>query len=106
MGDLVTDLGGQFVGRHGLDVDRIGYLDLADEVEKLGYTEFKMYYKIPGLSLDRGLKDMKDDKDCMEMLKILTGDLAMVQVYIEGVKSGSDENMVPQVPSEQKSEKK
>ena len=46
------------MGRHGLDVDRIGYLDLADEVEKLGYTEFEMYYKIPGLSLGEGLREM------------------------------------------------
>ena len=40
------------MAKHGLDIDRIWYLDLVDEMEKLGYTEVKFSYKASlGLSL-------------------------------------------------------
>ncbi|GER55902.1 60S ribosomal protein l9 [Striga asiatica] len=39
--------GGDVHIRHGIDLDRFGYLDLVDEIEKLGYTEVgNLYYKI------------------------------------------------------------
>ncbi|GER42521.1 cytochrome P450, partial [Striga asiatica] len=47
-GTSVEYLGGKFKTVHGLDVDRFGYFDLKEVVEKLGVEKFeKLVYRIP-----------------------------------------------------------
>ena len=62
-------LGSKILHRYGLDADRFGYLDLIDEVEKMGYSEVKLYYRVLGLSVTMGLREMQDDRAFMVLLK-------------------------------------
>ena len=100
VGDTVVYFNGQIMPKHGLDADRIGYLDLVDDMEKLGYSGIKMSYRVPGLDFADGLRVIKDDKQVMDMLKLVSEGDGMINVYVEGVKSGCRENMVPQSPCE------
>ena len=52
------------------------------------------------LDLTDGLKVIKDDKQVMDMLKLVSENQGMINVYVEGVKIGNGENMVPQPPCE------
>ena len=68
MGGEVVYVGGEISARHGIDVDRVGYLDLVDEVEKMGYGECKLHYKVDELSLSNGLREIVDDRQLMDLL--------------------------------------
>ena len=68
-GAEVVYVGAKIKPRHRLDPDRIGFLNLVDEVEKLGCRCGKLSYRIPGLSLIKGLREMKKKhKQVMQML--------------------------------------
>ena len=62
VGDTVIYFDGHIFPRYGLDADRIGYLDLVDDVEQLGYSGIKIYYRVSGLGLADGLREITDDK--------------------------------------------
>ncbi|GER55753.1 eukaryotic translation initiation factor 2(eIF-2) family protein, partial [Striga asiatica] len=61
--------GGDVHIRHGIDFDRFGYLDLVDEIEKLGYTEVgKLYYKIRGEMGSVTYINIHNDATLMDMI--------------------------------------
>ena len=59
-----------------------------------------MSYRVPGLDFAYGLRVIKDDKQVMDMLKLVCEGEGMINVYMEGVKSGCGKNVVPQSPCE------
>ena len=60
--DEVVYVGGEIYSKHGLDADRIGFLDLIDDMENLGYNEVKLSYKAAGMSLTDGRREIVDDR--------------------------------------------
>ncbi|KAH6797713.1 hypothetical protein C2S52_022267 [Perilla frutescens var. hirtella] len=73
--------------KHGLDSDRFGYLDLEDEVEKLGFVSWgSLSYKVPQTMI---YKVLRDDKDVMQMLSYISQKCRVLSVYVDnGKKSG------------------
>ncbi|KAL6515495.1 hypothetical protein OROHE_018529 [Orobanche hederae] len=80
--------GGIFEHKYGFDSDKFGYFDLKDEVEKLGYESWKcVAYKVPKTLV---FKDLRNDKDIMQMLKHLSRRCSSISVYVDdGKKKGA-----------------
>ncbi|XP_057793597.1 uncharacterized protein LOC131010184 [Salvia miltiorrhiza] len=77
-------LGGNFVGRFDFDQDRFGFLDLEEEIQKLGYVSWKrLVYKVPRLEV---FKSLKDDKDVMQMLSHVSNGNEVLHIYVDGGK--------------------
>ena len=95
IGGETVYIGGTILRKSGFDADRVGFLELVDDVEKLGYSEVKLFYIVLGLSLNVGLREIKDDREVMEMVKVLNVENALVEVYVQGVNSGKGEKVVP-----------
>lgn len=82
--------GGNLKPQHGLDVDRVGYLDLVDQVEKMGYTLKKMCYRVPWIPMF-AMREIKDDKEVMEMVQhVMKKKQKVIEVYIEGNKVAAE----------------
>ena len=47
-------IGGTILHKSMFDADRVGFLDLVDDVEKLEFSEVKLFYRVPRLSLTTG----------------------------------------------------
>ncbi|KAH6798456.1 hypothetical protein C2S51_034940 [Perilla frutescens var. frutescens] len=79
--------------KHLLDVDRFGYLDLEDEVEKLGYDSWDgLWYKVPNTS---NYKLINDDKEVMEMTSYVFKGSNSFHIFVENgmVRGDKDENI-------------
>ena len=61
-------VGGNMKAKHGLDEDRVGFFDLVDEIKGMGYQRFKLFYRVPSASLTNRLKEIRADREVMEML--------------------------------------
>lgn len=78
-------------GKHDLDSDRFGYLDLEDEVEKLGFVSWScLVYKVPQTM---SYKILRDDKDVIQMLshlsmKMQMGKLEVIQLEVRIMMTG------------------
>ncbi|GER41099.1 oligopeptide-binding protein OppA, partial [Striga asiatica] len=84
-GTSVEYLGGKFKTVHGLDVDRFGYFDLKEVVEKLGVEKFeKLVYRIPRNNGADMFKDVVDDSVVMEMINHATKGRTLLEVYVVG----------------------
>ncbi|GER43522.1 O-Glycosyl hydrolases family 17 protein [Striga asiatica] len=84
-GTSVEYLGGKFKTVHGLDVDRFGYFDLKEAVEKLGVEKFeKLVYRIPRNNGADMFKDVVDDSVVMEMINHATKGRTLLEVYVVG----------------------
>ncbi|GER44679.1 cytochrome P450 [Striga asiatica] len=84
-GTSVEYLGGKFKTVHGLDVDRFGYFDLKEEVEKMGVEKFeKLVYRIPKINGADRFKDVVDDTVVMEMISHATKGRTLLEVYVVG----------------------
>ncbi|KAH6783410.1 hypothetical protein C2S52_008369 [Perilla frutescens var. hirtella] len=79
--------GGELTTRHFFDKDKFGYLDLEDEVEKLGYTSWSsLSFKVPKSNV---YKVLHDDKDVLDMLIFLSNKCNFIAIYVDnGKKSG------------------
>ncbi|GER46316.1 myb domain protein 4r1 [Striga asiatica] len=99
--NVVDYLGGSFKRVHGLDVDRFGFFDLKEEVEKLGVGKFeRIVYRVPDVTGKQIFKDVVDDSVVMEMIRDSTQKRSLVEVYVVGEnqtskkKAGEAENGV------------
>ncbi|CAA0841463.1 Unknown protein, partial [Striga hermonthica] len=96
-GTSVEYLGGSFKTIHGLDVDRFGYFDLKEEVEKLGVDKFgKLVYIIPRKVGADNFKDVVDNSAVMEMIGHATRERTLLEVYVVGeiIEEGNNEEEV------------
>ncbi|GER50528.1 transposase [Striga asiatica] len=65
----------------GLDVDRLGYFDIEDEIKKLGYENWgRICYKH---RTTREFKDITDDADVMDCLGQMQGNKRYVEIYVQ-----------------------
>ncbi|XP_057790453.1 uncharacterized protein LOC131007556 [Salvia miltiorrhiza] len=73
--------GGELTSRYGLDRDRFGYLDLEEEVQKLGYVSWKcLAYKVPRTLV---YMELSEDKHVMQMLKHISRSCRSISVYVD-----------------------
>ncbi|GER54099.1 serine/threonine-protein kinase PRP4 homolog [Striga asiatica] len=64
----------------GLDLDRFGFFDLVEEIDKLGCKEWKkILYKVPN---SEEYKEIHDDTGVMEILKLLPSSKKLIYMYI------------------------
>lgn len=76
-----------------LEQDKWSKLEVEDIVERLGYTKYKMlWYIIPGLGLEEGLRVIGTDKDAMDMATYVKGH-EQIEVYVEHVIEQADESI-------------
>ena len=69
------------------DADRFGYFDIVEEVEKnLEYKHDRICYKIPNMSMNEGLTDIKSDVEVMEILKYIDKKDRMLNIFVQGMK--------------------
>lgn len=89
--DSTFYIGGCLVPRLDLEVDRFGYLDLEDEIEKLGYSSWKsISYKLPDTFK---YVVLKDDRDVMQMLSLLGENSRILHIFVDsGKKLGNGDN--------------
>ncbi|GER29300.1 glycine--tRNA ligase beta subunit [Striga asiatica] len=65
----------------GLDADRLGYFDIEDEIEKLGYENWgRICYKH---RRTREFKDITDDAGVMDCLGQMQGNKRYVEIYVQ-----------------------
>ncbi|GER51894.1 RNA helicase [Striga asiatica] len=94
IGNVVDYLGGSFKRVHGLDVDRFGFFDLKEEVEKLDVGKFeRIVYGVPDVTGKRIFKDVVDDSVVMEMIRDSTQKRSLVEVYVVGENQTSKKNV-------------
>ena len=74
-------LGGNIKRRHHIDPDKVGFLDLKDDIEDMGYVGF--FYRIPGVSLIEGLREMHDDTQVLKMLDYINAENELIEVYVD-----------------------
>ncbi|GER37346.1 ubiquitin-specific protease 11 [Striga asiatica] len=73
--------GEEVTSRYGFDKDRIGYFDLLEEVQKLGYTKGeKLYFRANN---SRKYVHMHNDEGVMEMLSMMEPGKHYVQIYVD-----------------------
>ncbi|GER42587.1 hypothetical protein STAS_19382, partial [Striga asiatica] len=83
VGDSTEYFGGDFKTVYDLDIDRFGYFDLVEEVEKLGVKEFdKIMYQVPKKLGYAGMKEIVDNSGVMEMINIGTKFRTIIEVYV------------------------
>lgn len=74
------------------DPDLWSKLEVEDIVESLGYPKYKMlWYRIPGLGLEKGLRVIGTDKDSMHMVEVVKGH-EQIEIYVEHVIDELDAN--------------
>ena len=84
----ITYEGGDVMAFHGLDLDRWSYFELLSLVKELGYDDIvDMWWKIPGLTLENGLRKIKLDCDALELGMLAESKKCEVDVYVEHVVS-------------------
>lgn len=85
-------MGGFLVPRLDLDEDRFGYLDVVDEIEKLGYVSWKSISYKPTNS--NNFVELKNDVDVMDMLSHLGDRCRFVELFVDcGKKLETDLNV-------------
>ena len=62
---------GNIKAKYGLDTDRVVFFDLVDEIEDMDYQRFKLFYRVPSASLTNRLKEIRADKEVMEMMQCI-----------------------------------
>lgn len=91
-------VGGQIHIKSGLDADRFGYLDLEDEVKKLGYISWEsLWFKVP----KKGSYNLiRYDKEVLEMTSNVCKDSKVFRVFVEHgkMKENNDEEDVSKEP--------
>ncbi|GER31712.1 RING/U-box superfamily protein [Striga asiatica] len=81
--------GGDIHISHGIDIDRFGYLDLVDVVEKLGYVEVgKIYHKICGENGSVSYIHIHNDATLMEVIGSLQPNKFHVHLFVDNEKDG------------------
>ncbi|GER57867.1 RING/U-box superfamily protein [Striga asiatica] len=81
--------GGDIHISHGIDIDRFGYLDLVDVVEKLGYVEVgKIYHKICGENGSVSYIHIHNDATLMEVIGSLQPNKFYVHLFVDNEKDG------------------
>lgn len=72
-GTFVNELRLLYLGDHikyiyNVDLDRMLYFELKGLVEEIGYNNVsKLFFKVPKLALESGLKFINNDKDIVKM---------------------------------------
>ncbi|GER30206.1 hypothetical protein STAS_06136 [Striga asiatica] len=85
MDDNVEYLGGDFETVYGLDVDRFGYFDLEEQIQKLGCTTWtNIYYRIPRVNGKQALRVLVDDVGVMELIAHSSNHKSMIEIYVDG----------------------
>ncbi|XP_057787606.1 uncharacterized protein LOC131004872 [Salvia miltiorrhiza] len=74
--------GGLAFGRYDLDVDRFGYFDMVDLIDKLGMKDWERLRYLKPMSNSYNL--ITSDQEVMEMLSYLTDEIRVVHVFVEG----------------------
>ncbi|OMO98822.1 Transposase, MuDR, plant [Corchorus capsularis] len=75
---------GGYVDDLEFNPDRVGYFDLLEICEKAGYENVsKIHYKIPGLCLGDGLREVHNDASVLDMIGELYLNNGVIDVYIE-----------------------
>ncbi|KAG5565020.1 hypothetical protein RHGRI_001034 [Rhododendron griersonianum] len=70
-----------------VDSNLMSYFEMLDIMKDLGIPEnHTMYHKLPDCDLDGGLREIKDDKDVVDMFAIHKG-RAMISLYSESPES-------------------
>ncbi|KAF7802181.1 separase isoform X1 [Senna tora] len=67
------------------DIDRWSYWEVVDSLKELGIVRFgRLWFKLPGHSLENGLDPIKDDKDAMAIANVATKS-RKVELYVSGL---------------------
>ncbi|KAJ1414014.1 hypothetical protein SESBI_19239, partial [Sesbania bispinosa] len=75
---------------HDLDVDTWSYFEALGYVKDLGHKEnVKLWWKSKYGSFEKGLKELKNDVDAVEMENYVVGNKYEVQLYVEHLEIGS-----------------
>ncbi|KAG8387957.1 hypothetical protein BUALT_Bualt02G0075200 [Buddleja alternifolia] len=82
----VRYFGGRRVKVPNVDLDKFFKSDIWDMYEKAGGKSaiIDMYYRLPGFSMDKGLRQLEGDSDCLEIYRQYKGK-SVVPIYIEDV---------------------
>lgn len=88
MGNDYQYHGGRVTSKHSLDPDRFGYLDLEEEVEKLGYISWdSLRFKDPTTET---YKVIKDDVEVLELTSQVFKGCKHISVYVDNAKEKTD----------------
>lgn len=80
LGDDKVYIGGN-LPRLDLDVDRFGYLDLEEEIEKLGYVSWKsISYKLTSSS---NYVELKTNEDVLDMILHLGERHRVLEIFVD-----------------------
>ncbi|KAH7849908.1 hypothetical protein Vadar_024820 [Vaccinium darrowii] len=76
------------------DPEKWSKLEVEDIVERLGYPKHKLlWYRIPGLGLEEGLRVIGTNKDAMNMTTVVKGH-EQIEVYVEHIVDEVDEHVI------------
>lgn len=103
--DIVLHHGGRFITSPRLkyvdgnvkyysDIEEVCYFELLDMVKNLGYNNVqKMHYRVPGETLETGLRVIADDNDTNKMLSYKDGGMCMYTEHDLSVLNGNEEEL-------------
>lgn len=103
MGSPKIYLGGKFDYMSNIDSDLMSYFEVLDLVNELGIApkNTNIYHKMSDCDLDGGLREIKSDRDVVDMFAIHTG-RGSIAVYVENIEVPLDVDEVVIMNPEEK----
>ncbi|KAJ1393613.1 hypothetical protein SESBI_34797 [Sesbania bispinosa] len=76
--------GGEIHVFHGLDTDTWSYFEVVGLAKDLGYVDrFNMWWKQKGVAFKRGLRELRNDEDALELCNIAVSKKCEMEIYLE-----------------------